>query len=223
MGMPTKRFLQRIKDFPAEQKLIFWGSCGMFLSVFMPWYQDLDAFKTGVMFLGITGPLYLVGLLFLVMGAVSLLSLFYTSVRDRIERVISNIGDFYVMEGAFGAFLLLLALSVFSHPSFGVNITLKEYRFGMIVALVSVFALYLGGNMLRKRRARAHDFEHSVDDFIGTDREHADIENPNRDSAYVPDRELAPDDMDKTIEEVSTPPVRRSLFDEPSEPSQRSF
>lgn len=209
MGMPNKRFLQRIKDFPAEQKLIFWGSCGMFLSVFMPWYQDLDAFKTGVMFLGITGPLYLVGLLFLVMGAVSLLSLFYTSVRDRIERVISNIGDFYVMEGVFGAFLLLLSLSVFSHPSFGVNITLKEYRFGMIVGLVAVFVMYLGGNMLRKRHARMHDF----------DREHA----------GMPDRDLAPEDMDKTIEEVSAPPVasappvRRSLFDEPSEQPNRHY
>lgn len=152
--MPRRTLTEQVRELPSEQKAVFWGSVAMVVSVILPWYSDIDAFRTGDTYYGITGPLYLVGLLFFGLGGVMAASLLHYGVRDKIEQIFSKLSNFYLMAGGFCLFLLLLANSVYFHPKFGVNISIKESRFGMILALVGVVAVFVGGYVLRKRQVR---------------------------------------------------------------------
>lgn len=167
-GTVTKRILQHLQGFSSEQKFVFWGSVAMIVSVFLPWYSDLDAFKTGDMFLGITGPLYLAGLLILGVGVVSATTLLSRNMRDKMERIFSLIGNFYVMSAGFSGFLLLLVNSVYFHPKFGVNIAIKESRVGMFLAFGGVVLLAFGGYLMRKRQRAYHhvDIESNYEPLI---------------------------------------------------------
>lgn len=166
--MATKSLRERIKEFTTEQKLVFWGSTLMVASVFFPWYSDLDAFKTGDTFLGITGPLYLAGVLLLGIGVIAASTMISRTMRDKMERIFSVIGNFYMMAAGFSAFLLLLANSVYFHPKFSMNIVIKESRLGMFIALAGVIALGMGGYMMRKQhRSYSHlDIESNYEPLI---------------------------------------------------------
>ena len=59
--MPDQNFKNRLKSLKLSKKIIYFSSALTILSVFMPWYSDIDKFKIGDSFLGITGPLYLAG------------------------------------------------------------------------------------------------------------------------------------------------------------------
>lgn len=150
--MATRNLIHRIKELSTEQKFAFWGSLLVAASVFFPWYSDLDAFKTGDTFLGITGPLYLAGILMFGIGATSLATTLHRNTREKIERIFSSIGNFYLISAGFSGFLLLLADSIYLHPNFGVNIAIKELRIGMLIGLAGVVALAFGGYLLRKRQ-----------------------------------------------------------------------
>ncbi len=166
--MAAKSLTDRIKEFSTQQKLVFWGSVAVMVSVFFPWYSDLDAFKTGDTFLGITGPLYLAGVLLLGISTISALTMISRNMHEKIERIFSAIGNFYMMAAGFSAFLLLLANSVYFHPKFGVNIAIKESRMGMLIALAGVIGLGIGGYMMRKsHRAYSHlDIESNYEPLI---------------------------------------------------------
>ncbi len=192
--MATRNFLDRVKALSGEQKLVFYGSLTMALSAVMPWYSDLDSFRTGDTFLGLTGPMYLVGLLFLGLGGVACATLFSRSVRDKIDQLFSSLGNFYMIAAGFSAFLLLLTNSVFFHPRFGVNVVIKETRFGMLFALGGVILLGVGAYFMRKRQHRhGHlDLESTYEPLIkmpeprehapaGVKREHGVIENVRHD------------------------------------------
>ncbi len=156
--MPYKRFSQRVREMLFDQKLVMTGAFLYGVSVFMPWYSDLDRFGTGFSFLGITGPLYLVGILFLVSGLVSLGTLFVNSVRQRVLNFGLEMRRFYTLSGSFLLFLLLLTNSVYFHENFGVNITSKDFRFGMVLAFVGVFLQLFGGLVTQKK---SHSALHS--------------------------------------------------------------
>jgi len=64
-------FKSRLKRLPFKEKLVLIGGFLVVIGSFLPWYKDLDKFRTGDTFLGITGPLYLAGLIVLVSGLVS--------------------------------------------------------------------------------------------------------------------------------------------------------
>ncbi len=203
--MATRHIVQRVQSLASEQKFAFWGSALMALSVFLPWYSDLDAFKTGDMFLGITGPLYLAGLLMFGIAGTCIATILNRGTREKIERIFSAIGNFYLMAAGFSGFLLLLANSVYFHPKFGVNIAIKEARIGMFLALLGVVGLAFGGYMIRKRhRSYAHvDIESNYEPLIkmpesernerGERREHRSVESAimsnERDEAQEIERE----------------------------------
>lgn len=152
--MPQKRLIQYYRELSFEQKMV---ACGGFLavsSVFMPWYQDLDRFETGFKFYGITGPLYLVGLFFLAMGLTVLGTIFVGRIKVRVENFGFKLSHFYLLSGGFLFFLLILTNSVYFHQNFGVNITAKEFRFGMVFAFIATGLLLAGGFFLRRMRPR---------------------------------------------------------------------
>ena len=65
-------FKRRLKALDVTKKLVLVGSAIAVVSVFLPWYKDIDKFRTGDMFLGISGPLYLAGLIVLLTAGASL-------------------------------------------------------------------------------------------------------------------------------------------------------
>ncbi|MFA6550256.1 MAG: hypothetical protein WCT36_02785 [Candidatus Gracilibacteria bacterium] len=149
--MPTKRLSQIISEMPFENKLIALGGLITALSVFLPWYQDIDAFKTGDMFLGITGPLYLIGVIMLLLGTGTVLTMISQKWKDKVARLGIELPMAHIMVAAFDLFLLVMTNSVYFHAKFGVNIMLKEFRFGMVAAFIGVGFMLIGGIFERRK------------------------------------------------------------------------
>jgi len=216
--MSRKNIINRIKELPSDQKTIFWGAAAMAVSVILPWYSDIDAFKTGDTYFGITGPLYMIGILFFGLSGVAIATLFNYTVREKIEMIFSKLATYYMIAGGFCAFLLLLANSVYFHPRFGVNIAIKSAGIGMWVALIGVGMMMYGGYTLRKRRERFTDMESRLEplikmpekDYTPVAREHQEVRGYQeiRESRQVTDVG-APVDRTRTIEEISAEQIVR--------------
>lgn len=166
--MPSKRIDQIFKELPMEKKLLTVGSLILFFSVFLPWYSDLDTFKTGFTYLGVTGPMYLLGLSVLALAATNLvfLTLDVYGIKSRYVKAKSS--TIYLFSGLTSLYLLLLVNSVYFHNQFGVNITLKESQFGMFIAFLGM-ALNIIGSYLasRDKVAAVKEFtEETRDSFV---------------------------------------------------------
>lgn len=132
------------------QKIVGIGSLSLVASVFLPWYEDLDAYNIGDRFLGITGPTSLIGLLILVLSGVILLTFVLRLTNRRAPRLPLKEHVFNIFVGAQSFFLLIIVNSIFFHSKFGVNITLKESKFGMILAFVGCLFITFGGYLQMK-------------------------------------------------------------------------
>lgn len=195
--MPQKKITQSIfslravRELSFEQKVIALGGLLSIISVFFPWYQDVDRFGTGFTFLGITGPLYLVGVLFFVAGALALGTVLNAKVKQKILNFGFKLTNFYYLSAGFLLFLLILTNSVYFHENFGVNITAKEFRFGMILAFMGTGLLLLGAFFQRNARSL-----HSLDaDIFETP------SSPSRPLVEYPDRSHQ-DIQPRTIEDA---------------------
>ena len=104
--MPTKNISQIFTELPFEKKLLGVGSALLILSLFLPWYQDLDSFKTGDMFLGITGPLYLAGYSMLILAAINIAMLIAEINGKKIPYITVKPSAFFFATGLFTFFML---------------------------------------------------------------------------------------------------------------------
>lgn len=145
---------------PFAKKLLGVGLILMLVSLFLPWYQDLDSFKTGDMFLGITGPLYLAGVSLLLMVAANI-ALMIMEVYDRKPDFLKvKSAHVFLASGIFAFYILMIVNSVYFHQKFGVNITIKQSGFGMFFAFISASLITIGGYLAgRDRVAAVHEFE----------------------------------------------------------------
>lgn len=168
--MRTKSIKEKLLKLPLPQKLVGIGAALALIGSVLPWYSDIDTFNHGVQFLGVTGPLYLVG--FIIIG-VSLFSLILTGfyIFDK------NLPDLpmkeslvYVLSGATGLFLLLIANSVYFHNDFGTNITSKEYGIGMLIVFIGVIGVTLGGIMQSRESGTAR--------FLNKFKEETEVKEP---------------------------------------------
>lgn len=158
--MPKPRFKDIIGSLPFEKKLIALGAIFMAISVFLPWYQDLDSFRTGDTFTGLTGPLYLIGFTFLIIASSSLLLLVTDYLDKKIPVFHIKISKIFLPTGILSFYLLILVNTVYFDKSFGVNITLKQSQFGMFIAFVAAALITIGGYfLLRERRAIMREFQ----------------------------------------------------------------
>lgn len=167
--MPAKRVSDIFSELPFEKKLLGIGSLLMIVSLFLPWYQDLDSFKTGDMFLGLTGPLYVGGFSLLVMSGLNLVFMFFEKTGRKMPFVNMKFSTFYFMTGIFAFFMLLLVNSVYFHPKFGINITLKQSQFGMFFAFIASSFITIGGYLTGRDKAtllREFQEESQEDEFI---------------------------------------------------------
>jgi len=129
----------------------------MAVSVFLPWYSEIDRFSGGDTFLGVTGPLYLAGLLVLLASSLSF-SIVLMELLDRpLPKLSIKSAHLHVAASALSLFMLLLSTSVYHHAKFGVNITDKSTGIGMLLASIASGLVMFSG--IRMAREGAVSFE----------------------------------------------------------------
>lgn len=157
--MNWERIKTRFMRLPLYSKLLAVGSLLAVVSVFMPWYEDLDAFKTGDMFLGITGPLYLAGYVMLLASALSFSLVAFNILDKKAPRLPMKENHVHIAVGVLNIFLLILVNSVYFHDKFGVNIALKDARFGMTLAFIGSGLLLASSIMLENKKVSPLEFD----------------------------------------------------------------
>ncbi len=176
--MPNKRIKQLILDLPFEQKILGAGAVLMFMSLFMPWYQDIDMFKTGDMFLGISGPIYFAGYTIML---VTLLDLFLIVSGALNVKLPMNVrpSAVYLASGILFFYLLFLVNSVYFHQKFGINLLNKESPFGMFIAFIAASLVTIGGYIAtRDKKALLKEFQDETQEPMIKLNEQAELRKP---------------------------------------------
>jgi len=164
--MPTKRINQILSELSFERKLLALGSVLMIIALFLPWYKDLDSFKTGDMFLGITGPLALLGFTLLILAGINIALMVYDFLGMKLPFSMKS-SNFYLFAGISSFYLLIAVNSVYFHAQFGVNITLKQSMFGMFVAFIAASFITIGGYLAgRDKQVYLKEFEESTRETV---------------------------------------------------------
>ena len=73
----TQRVKQGFLRLPLMKKAILTGSAALVVSTVLPWYDLRNSFGVGATYLGIQGPLFVIGLLVLGCGLVSFFNMFF--------------------------------------------------------------------------------------------------------------------------------------------------
>lgn len=161
----TKRLKQGFLRLPFSKKAILVSSALLMISTLMPWYDEKNSFGIGDTYLGVQGPLFLVGLLVLGFGAITFSNLFFPLMGRNFFNLRRRGGSVALVLGAQSVLLLAVANSVFYHPEFGLNLTTKSTRFGMMMAFFSVGLMMISGYMTRRNeKNESEELEPYVDD-----------------------------------------------------------
>lgn len=166
--MPNS-FKLRLKNLPLVKKAVLSGSFLMAVSVFMPWYTDLDKFRIGETFLGISGPMYLAGFLVFVAGVVSFGILMLYLLEKPLPKLPVKDVQIYIFGSILSFFMLILTASVYFHPKFGVNLTDKNMGIGMILAFIGSGIVLLAGILSLRSKYVNFETEGHLDPLIDMD------------------------------------------------------
>lgn len=140
-------------------KMIGFGSLILAISTFLPWYSDLDSYNIGYEFLGVTGPTSFVGISILLLAAASLWLFSYHLFERRVPNFSVRESTIHLFTSIQSIFLLVIVNSIYFNPRFGVNITFKESRFGMVLAFMGAIT-FLAGAYIQIRDESEVDREH---------------------------------------------------------------
>ncbi|MFT7183995.1 MAG: hypothetical protein ACI9QC_000321 [Oceanicoccus sp.] len=141
----TQRVKQGFLRLPTAKKLLLISSFTLMISAVLPWYDNQNSFGAGETYLGIQGPLFMVGLLVLGLGLANFLNMFLPLFGKNFARLRRKSGVLSMILGAQSGLLLLVGNTVFLHPEFGTNANHKATSFGMTIALISVGTLIISG------------------------------------------------------------------------------
>jgi len=134
--------------------------------VFLPWYRDIDKFNTGDLFLGITGPLYLAGLIVLLASIFTFGLMFLKVLGKPSPKIPLKEEHFHLLSSGFSLFMLVFAASVYFHNKFGINLVDKSMGIGMIIAFIGAGLVLLGSIMGVKKVAVSFEEEGQLDPLI---------------------------------------------------------
>lgn len=157
----------RFKKLPANKKVILISSFLAVISLFMPWYSDVDQFKTGDSFLGITGPLYMAGLLILILNVASLGIVAMELFEKPEPKLPISTKQFHILGASISTVLLVLMLSVYFHPKFGINLTNKSAELGMILGFIGMAGVMFGA-LMKQREVKMPNVMADFEDRVQT-------------------------------------------------------
>jgi len=166
VAMPQENMFDKIGKLSLGLKLVGFGAALTFMGAFLPWYADLDTFNTGEKYIGLNGPLYLLGFLIFAFAIASLCLVGFRLLEKKLPRLPLEEAHFYIFVGAMSLFLLIITSSIYFHSKFGVNITMKEMKFGMIMAFAGAISVLLGGLKLNKDKGVSFETEGKLDRLI---------------------------------------------------------
>lgn len=144
-------FKQNFKALSFKRKFVFIGAFLGMLSVFLPWYSDVDRFNVGDTFLGITGPLYLTGFMTLFCFGSSFTVIMRRILKKKVKLPVSE-GNFHLATSIVCSLMLVLTNSVYFHPKFGISLADKQVGVGMMMAAVALAVM--GGFAIWARTER---------------------------------------------------------------------
>ncbi len=149
----TKRVQQGFLRLPFARKAILISSAALMISPLLPWYDNRNAVGIGETFLGIQGPLFLIGSLVFAFGAVSFFNLFLPLLGRNFFQLRKRSGITSILLGFQSLFLILIAKSIYFHPSFGGELA-KATRFGMMMAIGSVAIMLIAGFVTHRKEKK---------------------------------------------------------------------
>ena len=161
----TKRVKQGFLRLPGAKKAILLSSATLMISGVLPWYDNRNSFGVGETYLGVEGPLFLAGILVMAFGAVSFFNLFFPLMGRNFFKLRRKSGMVSLLLGFQSLFLLIIANSVFYHPSFGTNLSHKATRFGMLIAFASIAFMVIAG-YLANRREQKGEYDEDIEDIM---------------------------------------------------------
>lgn len=169
--MPNS-FKTRLIKLPTVSKLVIVGSLIAMIGVFLPWYNDIDKFGTGDMFLGISGPLYLAGIIVLLSSIASFFLIAMRLFNKPIPQLPMKEEQFYVLSSSISASMLILSISVFFHNKFGISLVDKNIGIGMYLGFIGTGIVLLGAIVAVRNRGTNFDVEGSLEPLIEVNDEH---------------------------------------------------
>lgn len=164
--MGEQTFKTRLKGLPVREKLILIGGLLTIIGTFLPWYQDLDRFNTGDTFLGVSGPLYLAGLIVLLGGIMSFGIIMLKLLNRKLPKMPLPESYMHLSSSALSILMLILAYSVYFHPKFGTNLTEKVIGIGMLMDFIGIGFVVLGGIFTIKKRDISFETEGKIEPLI---------------------------------------------------------
>lgn len=145
----TQRVKQGFLRLPFSRKTILISSGILAISPLLPWYDNRNSFGIGESYLGIQGPLFLIGFLIMGFGLVNFSNLFFPLLGKNFFQLRRKTGATSMLLGSQGLLLLVIANSVFFHPSFGEAVN-KSSGTGMFVAFMSLGIIIVSGYLARR-------------------------------------------------------------------------
>jgi hypothetical protein len=211
--MPEQNFKTRLKKLSLKEKLVFAGSGLLVISAFLPWYKDIDRFNTGDLFLGVSGPVYLAGVIVLLANAFIFGIIMSKLMNKKRPKFPLEDREIYIAGGAITLLMLILANSVYFHPKFGINLTAKTMGIGMILAFISVGAVILGAVLYISKKEVDFESEGTLDPLIDLEeREAVSIKEPINEPEIEAESEESEADLEERLKQN---PLIRDIVNEP--------
>lgn len=203
--MPHVDFKTRLKKLPISNKIVLIGSFLAMISVFLPWYSDIDKFKSGTTFLGISGPLYLAGLI-VFFASLACFSVIAMKLMDKdLPKLPLKECHFYIFNSILSVLMLILSSSVYFHPKFGININDKTMGIGMTLGFIGAIGVFVGGVIDVKKKEIDFEREGELKPLIDVDIQERVQSNLRPDSGLSRTPEQAKEEVQQTVfEEVKS-------------------
>ncbi|MBI2464135.1 hypothetical protein HYV57_04210 [Candidatus Peregrinibacteria bacterium] len=148
--MFSRRFRKDVAALPKHKKLLFFGSLILLVSVFFPWYSENDEYLGNQIYYGITGPLYFVGITILILSVAVFFYNLLEIQHKKVPKLPLQEWIFSLIAGVSSFYLLLLSVTVYLHPRFGINLNTKTTAFGITVGFIGAALLTVGAMVQRK-------------------------------------------------------------------------
>ncbi len=148
------------------KKVILTSSAALMVSTVMPWYDLRNSFGVGDTYLGIQGPLFVIGFLVLGCAVVSFFNMFFPLMGRQFFNLRKRGGSTAMLLGGQALLLLLVANSIFYHPDFGASVSSKATRFGMVIAFASIGMMIIAGWIARRKESEEGEAQTAAEDIL---------------------------------------------------------
>lgn len=155
-GQTAGRIRAELEKFTLEEKIGIIGSLITIGSLFLNWYSDVDVFRTGDTFTGLTGPLMVLGFTMLTLSIGN--ALMIAAKAFKIRPFASwKLGKTQLWIGSASLYFLVATHFIYFHPQFGLNILSKQSETGVMVCLLGIVMTCLGGFLAYRKDGAAVD------------------------------------------------------------------